>query len=254
MAWYEESFGHEYLKLYAHRDLAKARANIHAILDCLPLSKEEPLLDLCCGAGRHLLVLQEIGFERLVGLDLSDTLLRVAASKLKAANTTSPTPVSLVRADMRYIPHKNHFAAVLSLFTSFGYFSEDAQNQAVLMAVHRALRPGGVFLLDYLNRDHLISNLVPRDEKPFPGGCVQNIRSLTADCRRVEKTITIITQGTQRQFRESVRLYTPAEMAERFRAAGFINIGCYGSLDGGEFTPESERLILVAKKSEINDH
>ena len=73
--WYEESFGREYLELYAHRDAAEARADIAAILCLLSPPKDEPLLDLCCGACRHVLILREMGFDQIVGLDLSAELL-----------------------------------------------------------------------------------------------------------------------------------------------------------------------------------
>ena len=46
--WYEESFGYEYLELYAHRDAAEARADVEAIVYLLNPPKDEPLLDLCC--------------------------------------------------------------------------------------------------------------------------------------------------------------------------------------------------------------
>ncbi len=252
--WYEESFGREYLTLYPHRDLAEARHNIAAITDLLSLNPDAPLLDLCCGAGRYLLALREQGFNRLVGLDLSDELLRVAAKRLKQTNGYGSVPPFLIQADMRAIPYENHFAAILSLFTSFGYFQVDHQNQAVLERAYAALQPGGIFLLDYLNRDYLIDNLVPQDENPLPNGHVQNVRCLTPQCRRVEKTTTFVQNGKKRRFHESVRLYSHAEMIRRFRTAGFVDVRSYSSFQGRAFSPDSERLILVAKKEANNGH
>lgn len=252
--WYEESFGREYLTLYPHRDLAEARHNIAAIVDLLSLNLDAPLLDLCCGAGRYLLALREQGFRRLVGLDLSDELLRVASGHLRQTNGSGHAPIPLIQADMRAIPMENHFAVILSLFTSFGYFQADHQNQAVLEEIYAALRPGGIFLLDYLNREHLIENLIPRDKKPLPNGHVQNVRCLTPQCRRVEKTTTFVQNGKKRRFHESVRLYSHAEMIRRFRTAGFVDVRSYSSFQGRTFSPDSERLILVAKKEANNGH
>ncbi len=247
--WYEESFGRDYLMLYTQRDISEARANVRSSLELLSLQRDTPVLDLCCGAGRHLLALREMGFERLVGLDLSNELLQVAANRLAGEGDSSHHHIPLIRADMRAIPCENHFAAVVSFFTSFGYFEADAENQAVLASVHNALRPGGFFLMDYINREHVISHLVPSDERTLPNGCVQNVRYLTADCRRVEKTSTVITGANERQFHESVRLYSQAEMLERFQAAGFVDVRSYGSLDGQGFGPESNRLRLAGKTS-----
>jgi ubiquinone/menaquinone biosynthesis C-methylase UbiE len=250
--WYEESFGYEYLELYSHRDVAEARADIEAIVRLLDPPRDEPLLDLCCGACRHVLVLREMGFTQLVGLDLSSELLEVAARDLAGNGTQSAqacADVELVRSDMRQIPYENHFATVLSLFTSFGYFDGDEENEAVFEAVYRALRPGGKFLIDYMNRDYVIANLVERDEKVLPDRRIQNVRCLTDECRRVEKTTTVITEdGQVREFLESVRIYAQPEMVRMLERAGFTDVTCYGSLDGQACGPDSRRLILIARK------
>jgi ubiquinone/menaquinone biosynthesis C-methylase UbiE len=250
--WYEESFGYEYLELYSHRDVAEARADIEAIVRLLDPPRDEPLLDLCCGACRHVLVLREMGFTQLVGLDLSSELLEVAAQDLAENGTQSAqacADVELVRSDMRRIPYENHFATVLSLFTSFGYFDQDKENQAVFEAVYRALRPGGKFLIDYMNRDYVIANLVERDEKVLPDRRIQNVRCLTDECRRVEKTTTVTAKdGQVREFHESVRMYAQPEMVHMLEMAGFTDVTCYGSLDGRTCGPDSRRLILIARK------
>ncbi len=264
-AWYETSFGSEYLELYAHRDFAEACANISATLGLISPPKDQPLLDLCCGGGRCLLALRNAGFQRLVGLDLSADLLAAAARSLTEAGvpevvkvTTAeadrvepnPDRVVLVRADMRDIPYTDYFATVLSFFTSFGYFESDADNRAALGAVFRALRPGGVFLMDYLNREHVIAHLIPHDGSEFEGGRIENRRRITPDGARVEKTVTVRhDDGREQQFLESVRMYTEAEMRWMLGAEGFTGIRSYGSLSGVQYSPDSPRLILVAEKA-----
>ncbi|MBN1873832.1 MAG: methyltransferase domain-containing protein [Anaerolineae bacterium] len=241
--WYEASFGQEYLELYAHRNAAEARADVQAVLALIAPAKDTPLLDLCCGAGRHLVILREQGFTQLVGLDLSPDLLRVAAE-----DTGGDVP--LVRADMRGLPFREHFATVLSLFTSFGYFTEDEENQAVLRMAYRVLRPGGTLLMDYINRDYIIAHLVPEDEKVLSGRHVRNTRRLTGAGRRVEKTTVVTSEtGAQRTYRESVRLFSRAEMRAMLQVAGFVTVQEYGALDGRPFSPDTPRLILRAEKS-----
>lgn len=264
MPWYEDSFGADYLALYAHRDLAEARANARAVLALLSPPRDEPLLDLCCGAGRMLVALRELGFTRLVGLDLSSDLLSVAAADLERAGvaevatvepgqTPPPWPddgrVVLVRSDMRCIPYEGYFATVLSIFTSFGYFESDDDNRAVLDAAYRALRPGGAFLMDYLNRDRVVAGLVPDDERRTGEWHVRNQRRITPDGRRVEKTTTVTDgRGRTRRFLESVRMYSEPEMRRMLHDAGFAEARAYGSFAGEPFGPESERLILLARK------
>jgi SAM-dependent methyltransferase len=249
-AWYETSFGREYLDLYAHRGAAEARADIRAIVRLFGPAKDQPLLDLCCGACRHLLALREMGFSQLVGIDLSRELLQVAAEELeKAVPAGTRAHVCLVCSDMRLIPYQAYFGTVLSLFTSFGYFDTDQQNQAVFDAVFGALKQGGKFLIDYLNRDYVIAHLVERDEQDMSGRHVLNTRHLTDDCRRVEKRIAVLTgNGRTHEYLESVRLYTRSEMVSMLSRSGFAGVLSYGTLDGQPFAPGSKRLVLIAEK------
>ena len=114
MTWYEESFGEDYLALYPHRNVAEARADIASIVALIDPPAGEPLLDLCCGAGRHLQALHEAGFTDLTGVDLSQHLLDVARRRLDAAGGSA---IRLDRADMRELPYRDRFETILSLFT-----------------------------------------------------------------------------------------------------------------------------------------
>ncbi len=250
-AWYQQSFGETYLELYAHRDEREARENVRALMALLAPDKDEPLLDLCCGAGRYLCALMEMGFGRLYGLDLSETLLDAAARAVAEERAANPCQVELIPADMRCIPFENHFGVVLSLFTSFGYFEEEAENRAVLAGVYRALKPGGVFVLDHMNRPWVIGHLVAQNEQELRGRHVHNRRRITPDGRRVEKTTTIRDDaGHEQVFFESVRLYAPEELAAMLEEVGFVDLATYGSFQGEPLDAESPRLILVAHKPE----
>ena len=248
--WYEECFGLPYLQLYAHRDAEEAKENAQKIVNLLAPPKDEPFLDLGCGAGRYLCVFRDLRFTDLAGLDLSEPLLRVAAQDLGSeAAASCQGEVELVQGDMRSIPYRGHFATVVSLFTSFGYFFEDTENAAVLCEVHRALKPGGKFLIDYMNRHQVVRHLVACDEDWSDIGYVRNVRCLAQRGRRVEKdTLFVNRRGEQSTFHESVRLYYPSEMVAMLRDAGFVGIQTYGSLDGEDFSPKSPRLVIIAQK------
>jgi SAM-dependent methyltransferase len=247
MTWYEKSFGSCYLDVYAHRDGREAERDVHAIVDLIDPDREGPLLDLGCGSGRHLFALHRLGFTHLVGLDLSMELLREAAHALPRGGSGL---IMLVRGDMREIPHSDCFATVLSLFTTFGYFASDAENACIVASVGQALRAGGIFLLDYLNRDHIIRNLVPEDEQEVSGMRVRNVRSITAGERRIEKRITVEREGEEPlELFESVRLFSRDEIVSIFEGAGFVRVRSYGSLGGEPYQQESARLVVVGERA-----
>ena len=153
--WYKKSFGSTYLERYSHRNKEEAQRDIEKLVQLLSIPKDEILLDLCCGAGRHLIALHRIGFQHIIGLDLSEDLLKFAALELSKAGAEH---IKLIREDMREIPYKNCFGVILSLFTSFGYFQHDEENQKVINRVSKALKPKGIFVLDYINKNYGIEN------------------------------------------------------------------------------------------------
>lgn len=52
-AWYEQSFGEDYLLVYKHRSQREASEQVEAILPLLQVKPGSRILDLCCGTGRH---------------------------------------------------------------------------------------------------------------------------------------------------------------------------------------------------------
>ena len=246
-AWYEETFGRDYLSLYPHRNDAEAERDVAGFLQLLDPPRNEPLLDLCCGAGRHLVALRRAGFTCLTGLDLSADLLSEARLRFEAE---SMTDVQLLKADMREIPDATRFRTIISLFTSFGYFETGGEDERVLRSAFRALSSNGAFLLDTLNRGHVLANLVPTEERELSGKQMSIHRHITPDGLRVEKETRITQPGSPGTiYRESVRMYEKAEIEDMLGSIGFINVRFYGSLEGQAFSDTSPRMVFAASKA-----
>ena len=246
MTWYEDSFGKDYLTLYPHRNLAEARADIAAIVALIDPPPGAPLLDLCCGGGRHLRALHEAGFTDLTGVDLSQHLLDVARDRLDAVGGSA---IRLDRADMRNLPYRERFETVLSLFTSFGYFPDSAEDEAVLHAAHASLRPEGTFLLDTLSRTWTIDHLEPHTQRTVDDLRLTIRRAISADGLRVEKETRVTSAGVPpKLYRESVRMYTADELQALLDRAGFADARFHGSLDGRAYDAKSPRMIAIARR------
>lgn len=247
-AWYEDTFRRDYLSLYPHRDDEEAHRDISNILRLIDPPRNESLLDLCCGAGRHLVALRHAGFINLTGLDLSADLLAEARSCLDAE---SMDDIPLIQADMREIPGNELYRTIVSLFTSFGYFEDGYEDERVLQSAYQALSLSGTFLLDTLNRGHVMANLIPSEERKLAGKRISIRRHITGDELRVEKETRITQPGSpETTYRESVRMYEKAEIEDMLTRVGFINIRFYGSLEGQAFFNTSPRMVFVASKAE----
>ena len=237
VTWYREWFGTEYLELYAHRDRGEAESHIEFVTSLFGDRKPGAVLDLACGAGRHTLALRSRGL-RALGADLSLTLL------------AEPPRLPSVAADMKQLPFKDEtFDWVLNFFTSFGYFESEAENRQVLVEIHRALAPGGRLLIDLFNRDQVIANLVPREERSLSGYDVEIERWFDERTARVNKRIRVrLPNRRQQTFLESVRAYSREEVEEAVRAVGLQVDRLYGSFTGERYRSDSERLILTAHR------
>lgn len=243
-AWYEESFGEDYLRVYNYRDEQGAAHEVHEMISWLKLESGTKVLDLCCGMGRHSLSLAEKGYE-VTGMDLSDVLLDEAKQADGSEN------VNWVQGDMRELPLADEeFGAVVNLFTSFGYFKEDAEHVRVLKEIRRVLRPGGRFIVDFMNPPHVKRHLKPYSEREEDGLKIEERR--TIEDGFVKKHITIIPQsedgGEVREYDERVKLYTLETFTKMLEEAGLELDEVRGSYDEKRYEKDSPRMIFVGKR------
>ncbi|MEX2673069.1 MAG: class I SAM-dependent methyltransferase [Phycisphaeraceae bacterium] len=238
--WYARSFGELYPLLYQHRDDASAAAEAAAFLKLLKLPAAARVLDICCGTGRHLAAMCQQNLNAW-GVDLSWPLLKSAAERPGLAGR-------VVRADLRALPFAGgSFDAAVNLFTSFGYFAEDAANEQALKQMASTLRPGGKLLMDLMHAPRLRETLEPHSRRTVQGPrgevLVENRRQIID--QRVVNRIDVNDGTEQRTFTESVRLYEPAEFMTMLEAAGLRAVQLVGSFEGDPLTADSARMIAI---------
>ncbi len=157
---------------------AITRSEIDLFVDLLKLSREENVLDLCCGQGRHCLELARRGFTTVEGLDRSHYLIQKARTQARKESLG----LRLREGDARKLPYPSDtFEVVMILGNSFGYFETVQDDLRVLKEVCRVLKPWGRLLVDVADGDYLRENFQPRswewiDKKMF----VCRERSLSA--------------------------------------------------------------------------
>ena len=247
-AWYLDFFGEDYLNIYRHVFTAERSAQEVAFAErVLELEPAARVLDLCCGQGRHSVPLAQHGY-RVTALDLSPAYLELA----QQAAHSHEVELETIAGDMRNIPFRKHFDAVINMYSSFGYMESEANDAQVLESVAHATKPGGRFLLDMLNREWAVSNYIQNDWHAGPDGTLYiERRDFDLATSRMHVRFTIVgTDGSRRDsIGHNIRLYTLTEVTRMLAHAGLTVTGTFGGFDGEKYAIDTRRMIISSEKS-----
>ena len=242
--WNARNFGGLYPQIYALDHLTAGQ--VDGVERMLGLAPGTRILDVCCGYGRHALELGRRGYRHVVGVDVSRPLLARARRAARAEGLR----VTFRQADMRRLPFRRSFDVALNLFTSFGYIADEAEDQAALRAMARALRPGGRLLMDLLNREWLVRHFQPRYRETTALGVVSNHLTFDLETGRLRNVRRFRKDGRPRSLAIEFRVYTLAEMVRMLREAGLAFQRAYGNFAGAAYGMDTFRMIIVASKPE----
>lgn len=234
--WFDSPYYHV---LYKNRDFAEAELFIDNLVQLVQPSKTNRILDLACGKGRHAIYLNKKGFD-VTGIDLSE-------KSIECAKTSENETLHFYTHDMRKLFRSNYFDIVLNLFTSFGYFEQERDDNAVINSTSKALKPNGLFVLDFLNAKKLIGNLSCEETKTVEG--IEFKISKTIENNFIIKKIQFADKGKEYNFEERVKALTLADFEKYFEANKLKIVHLRGNYKLEEFNEKSsERLIIVARK------
>lgn len=242
--WYAAVYGQTYYDNYRNEYTEQeTRQQVDGVLARLNLPPGARVLDLCCGFGRHSIELARRGF-RVTGLDRSSYLLS------RAREASVGLDIAWIEADMRAIPSPAvPYDAVICLFSSFGVLENDGEEARVARAVARVLAPGGVFLIETVNREVLLRRWQPLRWRERPGG------ALHADHMRFDvltgtlhvREVIVGADGRRTEEKTSLRLWSCTELALLLGAEGFGEWAAFGDLDGSRYTWDSHHLVFTAR-------
>ena len=224
------------------RETGREVAGLERLLE---LSPGHRIADICCGYGRHLLRLAERGYS-VTGVDVSAMMVGHARRVLSRTGLGA----TIMRGDAAHLPLADgSFDVVLNLFNSFGYFLEDGQNVRVLEEAARVLRPGGRFFLDTRNRQFQILYA------PYCEGVRgRHGRELVLRCKYDRATKRMTSQWSLPDdagavmHEACIRLYGLDELRELLTAAGFEELGVYGTYQGEPFEGYERQMLYVGRK------
>jgi SAM-dependent methyltransferase len=250
--WYNEKagfFGEHYLKTYTDAGILteeRTQQEVDFLEAVMGLEKGARILDLACGHGRHAVELARRGY-KVVGQDLNSFFLEKAKEAAKGARVQ----VQWIQGDMREILFEREFDAIVNLFTAFGYLETDEEDEKVLRQVAKALKLGGKFVLDVMNREWVMRNYQARDWQEFPDDSVELYdRSFDfATSRSHERRLYIHPDGSKEDHNVVLRYYTLQEVVAMCQRSGLRFREAYGTFAKEPYSLNTQRCIVVAEKS-----
>lgn len=243
--WWEELFNDDFLRASPAVEGGHLTRECDFIDESLALETGAAILDLGCGTGEYAIDMARRGYQ-MVGYDLSLSMLARASDDAQERNLK----INFLQGDMREMPFEDVFDGAYCWNTSFGYFDE-SQNQAVIARVHKALKRGGQFLLDVINRD-FVSQDSPSSVWFQGDGCIcmdeMNLDWITS--RMKIKRTMMIEGGRSRELEYSIRVYALHELGKMLHDAGFRVAEVSGRTEtpGVFFGGQASRILILAEK------
>ncbi|HEX9916136.1 MAG TPA: methyltransferase domain-containing protein [candidate division Zixibacteria bacterium] len=233
----------DYLYFYEKMTAPKiTQKQIKFLVRELGLDKPKKILDMPCGFGRHSNCLAKLG-HKVTGVDLMPGFLEMA----KACAKKMKVKVDYIQADMRKIHLREKFDRIVILFTSFGYYT-DEENFKVMKNMSNLLKIDGLLCFDTFNRDAFLRGFLPSFVTQKGDDFMIDQNSFDSITGRLNVKRVVIRDGLRKDKPFSLRLYSPTEMKELLKRAGFKLHQIYSDWNANPFTSDSRRMIIIAKK------
>ncbi|MEJ7611593.1 MAG: methyltransferase domain-containing protein [Ferruginibacter sp.] len=236
--WFNSPYYHQ---LYAYRDKKEAADFIDKLILRLKPPVGATMLDVACGKGRHSMQLAEKGFD-VTGIDLSHESIREAL-KHESDN------LHFYEHDMRLPFWINYYRYAFNFFTSFGYFNTQREHDNAIRTISQALKPGGIFVMDFLNVNYSEKRGIEETEKQL-GAAKYSICKWT-DRGHFYKKITVEDPALAKplQYTEKVSKFSLNDFEKMFARQSLEITEVYGDYHFNTYHAQtSPRLIMIAEK------
>jgi SAM-dependent methyltransferase len=225
-------------------------ASVAWIIQTLGLENGDTVLDLGCGPGLYASRLAKGGLA-VTGVDLSPRSITYgrdyAAEQGLAINYVCQNYLSLEVVD--------HFDAALLIFGDYCTFSPEERSR-LLANIHRALHPGGYFVLDVSTRVHRARHGLKHGWYFSEGGFWRPGPHLVLeqgfdDPERaiwLDQYIVVEESGAMAVYRNWFQDFDRESITAELAESGFEVQSLWGNLAGSSDTEDSEWIGVVARR------
>lgn len=244
--WYKNIWS---LDIKNHSWVEDTKQQVDFIIKTLDLKRDQRILDLACGFGRHSLELSRRGFQ-VVGADITRDFITDAENTAKKEGLSA----QFILSDIRDLKFNQEFDVVLNLADgAIGYLENDNENLKIFDVIANALKPGGKHFMDLCNAKYA--------ELHFPSTsweAGENALSLSSFEWNTEKKIMLYGGKTipygeplgkpEIITGDAIRLYTHDELDEILNARSMVIKQTYSNYYGKAETPKELQLMVYSIK------
>jgi SAM-dependent methyltransferase len=243
--WYENDDFWETMapKIFSKEHWERAPKEVDKIILLLEISPDSYILDLCCGPGRHSLELARRGF-KVLGVDRTLKYLEKARKQAK----TEKLNVEFLQEDMRKFYKPKTFDIVINLYTSFGYFENQEDDEKVLNNIYLSLKSGGKLLLDLVGIATLAPIFTERSWEEENGIIFLRESKPIEGWSKIKNRWIMIKDNMRKEFTFIHRMYSGSEISKLLYKSGFKSVELVGDLKGNPYDHTARRLIAIAIK------
>lgn len=225
--------------------ITKPERNSEDVLE----SEKNLILDMGCGTGTLTRLLYDKGYD-MVGIDLSEDMLRIAMDK----RDEDGAEILYLLQDMRELELYSTVGTVVSVCDSVNYILEEDELLEVFQLVNNYLYPGGIFIFDfntvYKYRD-VIGDATIAENRENCSFIWENYYHEEEEINEYDLTIFVEEEEELfRRFQEThyQRGYTVETMEQLVKKAGMEIVEILDADTHEEVTEESQRVYIIAKE------
>ncbi|MBN1434695.1 class I SAM-dependent methyltransferase [Candidatus Fermentibacterales bacterium] len=246
--WFEDDLFWEshWPLMFPEEVMEAASGQVDQLVALTSARSGEKVLDLCCGPGRHSIELARLGF-RVTGVDRTRAFVEAAGKSALEQGLD----IEWVECDMRDFERANGFDIAVSMYTSFGYFEDVADDLRVLANVRRSLRPGGRLLIEIMGKEVLARIFQERGWSEHDGLVQLQERRVTDNWSMMHNRWILFPRegGEPREYVVRHRIYSAVELIGLLERAGFEDCSAFGGLDGSAYDQNAGRLVVLGRVS-----
>lgn len=205
------------------------------------LNKDDKILDLCCGYGRHTIKIKESGFN-IFGIDSSADAIEYAKNEALKSHIDRDI---FKNGDILKDTLCEKYDVIFLFGNTLGLFLD--KDIELLKKVKKLLKGNGKFILDLNNRDYIVKNWQTRYWLKNNDDLLLHHNEINLETDVLSMKELRVVNSSRNKYECKTKLYSLHNIIEKIEQSGLSIIEYYGGYDKQRLTINSPDLVLVTE-------